>query len=75
VGGWGEGRDVIRRGEVDGREVGRKEKFWGRREAEKTNNSGQGDVFLLHPKIASTASSSTGALVAAGSLQPQKRLR
>jgi hypothetical protein len=34
VGGWGRG-DVIRRGEVGGREVGRREKFWGREEAKK----------------------------------------
>ncbi len=31
---------------------------------------GRGDVFLIHPKMASMVSSSTGALVAAGSLQP-----
>jgi hypothetical protein len=31
---------------------------------------GREDVVLVHPKTASTASSSTGALVAAGSLQP-----
>jgi len=33
---------------------------------------GKEDVILVHPKMASTASSSTGALVAAGSLQPRK---
>jgi len=34
--------EVGRRGEVGGREVSRREKLWGREEAEKTNNSGQG---------------------------------
>jgi len=33
---------------------------------------GKEDVLLVHLKTASTTSSSTGALVAAGSLQPQK---
>jgi len=38
---------------------------------EKTNNFGQGRMcFWFIPKMASTTSSSTGALVAAGSLQP-----
>jgi hypothetical protein len=33
---------VGRKGEVGGREVGRREKLLGREEAEKTKNSGQG---------------------------------
>jgi hypothetical protein len=39
---------------VVGGQVGRKEKIWVRKEAEKTNNSGQGDVFQLqlrHPQL------------------------
>jgi hypothetical protein len=31
--------EVGRRGEVGGREVGRRENFWGREEVEKTKNS------------------------------------
>jgi len=34
--------EEARRGEVGGREVGRREKLWGREKAEKTNNSGRG---------------------------------
>jgi hypothetical protein len=50
------------------REVGRREKFWGREEVEKTNNFGQGTMcFLFIPKTASTLSSSIGALVAVSS--------
>jgi hypothetical protein len=61
--------EVGRRGEVGGREVGRREKFWDIKEAEKANNFGQGRMcFWFIPKTASTASSSTGALVAVGSL-------
>jgi hypothetical protein len=46
-------------------------KIWGREEVEKTNNFGQGGcVFGSSPKMVSTTSSSTGALVAAGSLWP-----
>jgi hypothetical protein len=57
--------------EVGGREVGRREKLWGKEEAEKTKNFGQGRMcFWFIPETASTASSSTGALVAPGSLQP-----
>jgi hypothetical protein len=49
-------------------EVGRREKIWGREEAEKINNFGQGKMcFWFIPKTTSTASSSTGALVAVGS--------
>jgi len=63
--------EVGRRGEVGGREVGRMKKFWGREEVENTNNFGQGRMcFWFIPKIASTASSSIGALVVASSLQP-----
>jgi len=63
--------EVGRKGEVGGREVSRRENFGGNEEAEKTKNSGQGRMcFWFIPKMASTASSSTGALVAAGSLQP-----
>jgi hypothetical protein len=62
--------EVGRRGEVGGREVGRREIFWGKEEAEKTKNSRQGRMcFLFIPKMASMGSSSTGALVAVGSLQ------
>jgi len=51
-------------GEVSGKEVGRRENFWGREKVEKTNNFGQGKMcFWFIPKTASTASSSTGALV------------
>jgi len=40
-----------RRGEVGGREVHRREKFWGKEEADKTNNFGQGGcVFGSSPK-------------------------
>jgi len=59
-----------RRGEVGGgrhrrREVGKREKFWGREETEKKKKTlGREDGFLVHPKTASTTSSSTGALVA-----------
>jgi hypothetical protein len=50
------------------KEVGRREKIWGREEVEKTNNFGQRTMcFLFIPKMAST-SSSIGALVAASSL-------
>jgi len=50
------------------REVGRREKNWGRKEVEKTNNFGQGTMcFLFIPKTTSTASSSIGALEAASS--------
>jgi hypothetical protein len=50
------------------REVGRREKNWGREEVEKTNNFGQMMMcFLFIPKTASTPSSSIGALVAASS--------
>jgi hypothetical protein len=59
--------DVNRSGEVGGREVGRREKLWGREEAEKTKKFGHGRMFWFIPKTASTASCSTGALVAAGS--------
>jgi hypothetical protein len=63
--------EVGRKGEVGGREVSRRENFGGNEEAEKTKNSGQGRMcFWFIPKMASTASSSTCALVAAGSLQP-----
>jgi hypothetical protein len=56
---------------VGGRYVGRKEFFWGRKDVEKANNFGQGRMcFLFIPKMASTASSTTGALMVSGSLQP-----
>jgi hypothetical protein len=43
---WGGGG-----GEIGGREVGRREKFWGRKEAEKVNNFGKGGcVFGSSPK-------------------------
>jgi hypothetical protein len=45
-------------------------KTLGQRRAKKPKSLGREDVFLVHPKMASTASSSTGALVAADSLQP-----
>jgi hypothetical protein len=58
--------DINRRGEV-----GRRENFWGKEEAEKTKNFGQGRMcFWFIPKMASMASSSIGALVVVGSLQP-----
>jgi hypothetical protein len=45
--------------------------FWGRVEARKNIYIWAGRMwFWFIPKIASTASSSTGALVPAGSLQP-----
>jgi hypothetical protein len=60
--------EVGRRGEVS-----RRENFWGRKEVEKTNNFGQGKMcFWFIPKTASTTSSSSGALVVAGSFQPYK---
>jgi hypothetical protein len=63
--------EVGRRGEVGGREVGRREKLWAREGPEKPKNFGQGRMcFWFIPKMASMASSSTSALVAAGSLQP-----
>ncbi len=62
--------DVNRSGEVGGREVGKREKLWGREEAEKTKMFGHGRMFWFIPKTASTASCSTGALVADGSPQP-----
>jgi hypothetical protein len=34
--------DVNRRGKIGGREVGRREKFWGREEAEKPRTLGKG---------------------------------
>jgi len=34
--------EVSRRGEVGGRKVGRREKLWGREEAQKSKNFGQG---------------------------------
>jgi len=61
--------DVNRRGEVGGREVGMREKFWGRKEVEKTKKFGQGKMcFWVNPKTTSTPSSSISALVAIGSL-------
>jgi len=45
-------------------------KFWGREEVEKKNMRAGRMGFLFIRKTASTGSSSTGALVAAGSLQP-----
>jgi len=61
--------EVGRRGEVGGREVGMREKLWGRKEVEKTKKFGQGKMcFWVNPKIASMPSSSIGALVATGSL-------
>jgi hypothetical protein len=70
--------EVGRRGELGGREVGRRKKLWGREEGEKNQKLWAGkDVYLVHPKTASTTSSSTGAstsaLVAACSLQPSRR--
>jgi hypothetical protein len=59
-----------RSGEVGGREVGRREKLWGREEVEKTKKFEYGRMFWFIPKTISTPSCSTGALVAAGSLQP-----
>jgi hypothetical protein len=57
--------------EVGGREVGRRGKFWGKEEAEKKQYVWVGWMcFWFIPKTASTGSSSIGALVAAGSLQP-----
>jgi hypothetical protein len=50
-------------------EVGRREKIWGKEEAKKINNFQQGRMcFWFIPKITSTTSSSTSALVAPGSL-------
>ncbi len=40
------GGDINRRGEVGGREVGRREKFWGREEAKKNNIFKQGGCVL-----------------------------
>jgi len=40
-----------RRGEVGGREEGKREKFWDRKEAKKKNNNfGREDVLLVHPQ-------------------------
>jgi hypothetical protein len=63
----------IGRWEGGGRcEVGKK--FGVEKRLKKTNNFGQGGcVFGFTPKTASTASSSSGALVDAGSLQPAGR--
>jgi hypothetical protein len=67
-GGRYEAGDVNRRGEVGGRDVGRREIFWGREEVEKINNFGQGGcVFGSTPKWFQCPHSQ---LVAAGSLQP-----
>jgi hypothetical protein len=38
------------KGEISGREVGRRENFWGKEKIEKTNNFGQGGWFLVHPQ-------------------------
>jgi hypothetical protein len=62
--------DVSRSGEVGGKDVGRREKLWGREEVEKTKKFGYGRMFWFIPKTASTVSCSTGALVVACSLQP-----
>jgi hypothetical protein len=44
---------VSRRGEVGGREVGRREKLWGREDAEETKNFGQRRMcFWFIPKTA-----------------------
>ncbi len=62
----GKSGDVNKKGEV-----GRREIFWGREEAKKINNFGQGRMcFWFIPKTTSMASSSIGALVFIGSLQP-----
>jgi hypothetical protein len=57
-------------GKVGRREVGRREKLWGRKEVEKTKSFGLGRMcFWFIPKTAWMVSSWTGAMVAAGSLQ------
>jgi hypothetical protein len=65
---WGEGRrgDIGRRGA----EVGRRGKFWGREGGSKIPGQGKRMCFWFIHKTAWRASSWTGALVAAGSLQP-----
>jgi len=57
-----------RRGEVGGKVGGKI--FGAEKRRKKQITLGREDVLLVHPKMASTASSSTGALVGAGSLQP-----
>ncbi len=52
-------------------EVGRRGKFWGREGGWKIPVPGKRMGFWFIPKTAWTASSSTGALLAAGSLQPK----
>jgi hypothetical protein len=51
-------------------EGGRRGKFWGREEGWKILGQGKRMCFWFIPKTAWTTSSWTGALVAAGSLQP-----
>jgi hypothetical protein len=58
------------RREVGGREVGRREKFWGKKKAGKINKFGQGGCVFGSSQNGFNGLSSTGALVAAGSLQP-----
>jgi len=62
-----------RRGEVGGREVGRRrgKQILGQRRGKQKQYLWAGRMcFWFIPKTASTASSAIGALVAAGSLQP-----
>jgi hypothetical protein len=68
---WGEG---VGRGEVGRRggvKVGRRDKFWGWKGGWKIPGQGKRMCFWFIPKTAWTASSWTGALLAAGSLQPK----
>ncbi len=58
--------------EVGRGEVGRRGKFWGREGGWKIPGQGKRMCFWFIPKTAWTASSWTGALVAAGSVQPNK---
>jgi hypothetical protein len=67
---WGEGGKSW---EVGKREVGRRGKFWGKEGGWKIPGQGKRMWFLVHPQNGLNSLILTGALVAAGSLQPLGR--